>query len=162
MAHDDPSGAAVTDDQAGRERAAYAEIASAFTEVGVPEYAYPTPEQYADAWDTLSRDARLILAERHLEASSTALRCTVGNHLPRLEQWELSPLLRIPAPVKMLRETLCVAQAAIGATALHPDAKMNHIGRLDSLVAECDRHRPLGPDGTHGDLHTATCGCEDR
>ena len=29
------------------------------------------------------------------------------------------------------------------------------------LIRWIDHHRPLGPDGTHGDLHTPTCGCED-
>jgi hypothetical protein len=68
---------------------------------------------------------------------------------------------------KMLRETLCVAQTAIlsarSASGLAEDGRIEeHIKRLGRLIAECDRHRPLGPDGKHGDLHTATCGCEDK
>lgn len=64
---------------------------------------------------------------------------------------------------KMLRETLCVAQAAISnhptAGGWHPE---RHVARLGRLIAECDRHRPLGPDGKHNDRHTPTCGCEDN
>lgn len=62
---------------------------------------------------------------------------------------------------KMLRETLCVAASAVGQqmTSDGP-AKRAHIDRLQRLTDECDRHRPLGPDGKHGDRHTPTCGCE--
>jgi len=65
----------------------------------------------------------------------------------------------------MLRETLARAQSAIGAIAgekwslPEDDADLEHI---NMLIAEIDRHRPLGPDGKHGELHTPTCGCEDR
>jgi hypothetical protein len=62
---------------------------------------------------------------------------------------------------KMLRETLCVAQAAIGHENYYMDAeaKEGHIRRLQRLINACDRLRPLGPDGKHGDLHTEQCGC---
>jgi hypothetical protein len=63
---------------------------------------------------------------------------------------------------KMLRETLCVVQTRIGNSPLDEDRKDGHIARLQRLIDECDRHRPLGPDGKHGDLHTATCCCEDK
>jgi hypothetical protein len=33
---------------------------------------------------------------------------------------------------------------------------------LHELVEEIDRHRPSGSDGKHGNLHTTTCGCEDK
>lgn len=59
---------------------------------------------------------------------------------------------------KMLRESLCVAQAAIIGAPSDPRAG-EHVARLQRLIDECDRHRPLGQDGTHGDLHTPTCGC---
>lgn len=65
-----------------------------------------------------------------------------------------------PDGVKMLRETLCVAQTLIGLS--HQESRKAHIERLQFLVAECDRHRPLGPDGKHGNRHTETCGCEDK
>lgn len=68
--------------------------------------------------------------------------------------------------LKMLRETLCVAQAAIWATFPDDEAQqaqaIAHRERIGRIVAEIDRLRPLGPDGKHGDLHTASCGCEDR
>lgn len=58
---------------------------------------------------------------------------------------------------KMLRETLCAAQAAVadrrGSRAAH------HVAQLGRLIDECDRLRPLGPDGKHGDRHTRHCGC---
>ena len=65
------------------------------------------------------------------------------------------------ADLKMLRETLAVAQSAIAAR--DPEYRVReHLERIDRLIAEIDRQRPLGPDGKHGDRHTATCGCEDR
>jgi len=62
----------------------------------------------------------------------------------------------------MLRETLCVAQSRIGNSAFDANRKEEHINRLQRLIDECDRHRPLGPDGKHGDRHTKTCGCDDN
>jgi hypothetical protein len=60
----------------------------------------------------------------------------------------------------MLRETLCVAQSEVGNSPWNEGRKDEHVARLQRLIDECDRHRPLGPDGKHGDLHTATCGCD--
>lgn len=62
---------------------------------------------------------------------------------------------------KMVRETLCVAQAAVARATGTGDRDDEHIARLQRLIDECDRHRPLGQDGKHGDLHTPTCGCDD-
>lgn len=59
----------------------------------------------------------------------------------------------VDADPKMLRETLCLAQSALHGA---------HVERLQQLIDECDRHRPLGPDGKHGHRHTDTCGCEDK
>lgn len=67
--------------------------------------------------------------------------------------------LTVPDSVKMLRETFCVAQTRIGQSD-DPRAP-EHVDRLQRLIDDCDRQRPLGPDGKHGDRHTATCGCED-
>lgn len=55
---------------------------------------------------------------------------------------------------KYLREVLCQQQT-------YSPSKFTSdlIGRL---VMDLDKHRPLGTDGKHGDLHTSTCGCEDR
>lgn len=61
--------------------------------------------------------------------------------------------------LKALRETLCIAQSAMLAMNRVPS---DEIARLGRVIAEIDRLRPLGPDGKHGDLHTASCGCEDR
>lgn len=70
--------------------------------------------------------------------------------------------LTVPDTPKMLRETLCAAQSAIGNSPYDEGRKWSHIERLSRLIAECDRHRPLGVDGKHGNLHTPTCGCEDK
>lgn len=32
---------------------------------------------------------------------------------------------------------------------------------LADKIEQLDKMRPLGPDGKHGDRHTAECGCED-
>ena len=66
----------------------------------------------------------------------------------------------VPDSPKMLCETLCVAQARIGNSPLDESRKQGHIDRLQRLIDECERHRPTGSDGKHGDLHTPTCGCE--
>jgi hypothetical protein len=66
---------------------------------------------------------------------------------------------------KMLREALCLAQSAITHWALSGYDRSTvpgHVARIGDLIAQLDRHRPLGPDGKHGDRHTPTCGCEDR
>jgi hypothetical protein len=70
----------------------------------------------------------------------------------------------VPDSPKMLRETLCVAQAGILELKRKgyksAGASMDsHMERLTRLILECDRHRPLGRDGKHGNLHTPTCGC---
>lgn len=77
---------------------------------------------------------------------------------------EVAPLVIPSAELKVLRETLCVAQAAIGweYNGMEESDKPPHLARIERLIAEIDRHRPLGPDGKHGELHTPTCGCEDR
>ena len=73
----------------------------------------------------------------------------------------LAPLYVDARNLKMLRETLCRAQAA---------ADRNYdlftywydIDQIQLLINEIDRHRPLTSDGTHGMMHTPTCGCEDK
>jgi len=62
-------------------------------------------------------------------------------------------LLVPPGQLKMLREDLCLSRSTAW-----PGARR----RFNHLIAEIDRHRPLGPDGVHGDRHTPTCGCEDK
>ena len=69
-------------------------------------------------------------------------------------------IIDIDVSPKMLRETLCIAQTRIINSGLDDHRRERDVARLQALIAECDRHRPLGPDGKHGNLHTATCGCE--
>lgn len=68
--------------------------------------------------------------------------------------------LNVTDSPKSLRETLCVAQACLGWAKLTDVT--THRDRLSRLIDECDRHRPLGSDGKHGNLHTNTCGCEEE
>lgn len=72
----------------------------------------------------------------------------------------MTTTLTVPQVPKMVREALCVAEHAVNQNV----ADINKHGAPDVLAAlinECDRHRPTGPDGKHGDRHTPTCGCED-
>jgi len=69
------------------------------------------------------------------------------------------PALRVDN-VKMTREALCVAQTVINARGGSGVAHL--VRQLQRLINECDRHRPIGADGRHGNLHTPTCGCEDK
>lgn len=61
--------------------------------------------------------------------------------------------------LKMIRETLTLAQQAMDRSPVYGDA--HHSLRLSRLIEEIDRQRPLGSNGKHGHLHTPTCGCED-
>lgn len=73
----------------------------------------------------------------------------------------IDTVIRAPHPadtLKMIRETLCVALIGFDES----EASRRHIDRLQRLIDDIDRQRPLGPDGKHGDQHTETCGCEDR
>jgi hypothetical protein len=58
--------------------------------------------------------------------------------------------------LKMLREHLCADQAKWQSE--WPEGIQ---AAVDVLINMIDRHRPLGTDGKHGNLHTSTCGCED-
>jgi hypothetical protein len=71
-------------------------------------------------------------------------------------------LFEIHDDLKMLRETLCLAQNAISNSPYNKFRKMADIQRLERLIQEIDHHRPLGIDGKHGNYHTETCGCEDK
>ncbi len=65
--------------------------------------------------------------------------------------------------LKATREALCVAQSALGERARRGvDAERipAHVDRLQALIDQIDVHRPLGSDGTHGEQHTSTCGCD--
>lgn len=67
--------------------------------------------------------------------------------------------LRPPISLKMLRETLCRAQSNVAHRETDRDAIECDMRIIGGLIRQIDAHRPLGPDGKHGDLHTATCGC---
>lgn len=67
--------------------------------------------------------------------------------------------LTVPDSIKMLRETLSVAQSRVGTSPLDAGRRREHMDRLQRLIDDCERQRPTGPDGKHGDRHTATCGC---
>jgi len=69
-------------------------------------------------------------------------------------------VLHLDDTLKMLRETFCVAQTALGQGGNGGSRREEHIERLGRVIDEIDRQRPLGVDGKHGDRHTATCGCE--
>ncbi len=64
--------------------------------------------------------------------------------------------------LKALRETLCLAQSAINHWPADEHAKPGHVARLQGLIDDIDRQRPLGPDGKHDNRHTPTCGCEEE
>ena len=66
--------------------------------------------------------------------------------------------LEVSDSLKMIRETLCVAQSLVNAWQM--SRVQEHVDRLQRLIDECDRHRPLAADGKHGELHTVTCGCD--
>jgi hypothetical protein len=68
--------------------------------------------------------------------------------------------LTVHGDPKMLREALCVAEHAVNRN-VEPQNQHGALQILAALIRECDRHRPLGPDGKHGDRHTDTCGCDD-
>ena len=69
-------------------------------------------------------------------------------------------VLDVPDDPKQLRETLCIAQSSLACRPTDGSILAEHMARLQRLIDECDRHRPLGPDGKHGTRHTPTCGCE--
>lgn len=56
--------------------------------------------------------------------------------------------------MKALREALCREQSRAA------EWPPGIASAVDVLINMIDRHRPVGSDGKHGDLHTPTCGCE--
>lgn len=96
------------------------------------------------------------------ECSAEAARRVMGVPAATERRSGYAPLVVPARDLKMLREALCAAQSAIAParTALDAATRPQRMRRLQQLINEIDRHRPLGPDGKHGSLHTATCGCE--
>jgi hypothetical protein len=74
----------------------------------------------------------------------------------------MTALFQLTDSLKMLRETLCVAQTDINRSGRFDEEARAHADRLGRLIDEIDRQRPLASNGKHGNLHTATCGCEDK
>lgn len=69
--------------------------------------------------------------------------------------------LNVSDTPKMLRETLCRVQNLLifyGGSQTYPI----DLAIIQRLINECDRQRPLNVNGKHGNLHTPTCGCEDK
>jgi hypothetical protein len=67
---------------------------------------------------------------------------------------------------KSMREKLCIQQTHIPKTEDQLEERTR--AAFAELIRVLDIHRPLGNDGKHGasgghpDLHTPTCGCEDK
>lgn len=70
------------------------------------------------------------------------------------------PIINVTDNVKGLREILCLAQYVGNQTDGINHSLYNR--RIQEIINELDKHRPLGSDGKHGNLHTATCGCKDK
>lgn len=58
--------------------------------------------------------------------------------------------------IKMLRESLC--QRQVEQREWPSDIRAS----VQDLIHLIDMHRPLASNGKHGNLHTHTCGCEDK
>lgn len=72
-------------------------------------------------------------------------------------------LIRSGHTVKMVREALCFAQTAVNHVySADNKQKGMYSDILQDMIDDCDRQRPLGRDGKHGNLHTDNCGCDDR
>jgi hypothetical protein len=65
----------------------------------------------------------------------------------------------LPNTPKMLKETLGLAQYLIGQS--DDPRKNEHVQRLQDVINECERMRPISSNGKHGNLHTLRCGCAD-
>jgi hypothetical protein len=73
----------------------------------------------------------------------------------------MMPSINVTDNIKGLREILCLAQHVGNQTDGINHSLYNR--RIQEIIDELDKHRPLGPDGKHGNLlHTATCGCKNK
>lgn len=68
----------------------------------------------------------------------------------------------VTVPPKTLREAINVATVAIRSFYGSDHEYGRYLRPLEELGRECDRMRPTGPDGKHGDRHTRECGCGDN
>ncbi|GAW54717.1 hypothetical protein [Nocardioides sp. PD653] len=88
----------------------------------------------------------------------------------RQAHWLRAPIhtYALPLPPKTLLETLCVVESALHALERErPGFNAggtieSHLERIRLVMDECERMRPTGPDGKHGDRHTPECGCTDK
>lgn len=55
--------------------------------------------------------------------------------------------IHAPDSLKMIRETLCVAQTHVNLCVADTDRRQEHSDRLQRLIDNIDRQRPLRPDG---------------
>ena len=86
----------------------------------------------------------------------------------RRQWWLRSPLhtYALPLTPKTLRETMCVVESGLRALERErPDFNAGgsietHLEKVSLIIEECDRKRPTGNDGKHGNRHTDECGCE--
>jgi ABC-type nickel/cobalt efflux system permease component RcnA len=69
-------------------------------------------------------------------------------------------IYHLPNMPKMLQETLAVCQSLLGQS--NDPRKMEHIQRLQDVINECKRKRPIGSNGKHDNRHTNQCGCNDE
>lgn len=108
----------------------------------------------AEAFRELGRIAR--------ESNQREAYALMPNEIPGVVP-RMTTTLTIPYTPKMIREALAIAEGAVArSVSVLPTSAVNGAARvIRDLVSECDRQRPVGPDGTHGDRHTLTCGCVD-
>jgi hypothetical protein len=71
------------------------------------------------------------------------------------------PQINVTDNVKGLREILCLAQYVGENSPVHINTPLYN-RRIQEVIDELDKHRPVGPDGKHGNLHTETCGCKNK
>lgn len=82
--------------------------------------------------------------------------------------WLRAPIhtYAVPLPPKTLLETLCVVESALHALERERPGFQaggtieSHLERIRLVMDECERKRPTGPGGKHGDRHTPECGCD--
>lgn len=119
---------------------------------------YSRPWHYSDSLMLIRTRIRFDFVIEREDAIATGTEGSTHRIVADPAQLPVELVLSDPRDsLKMLRETLCEAQAFIGRHGHEEDSE-----RIGRLIAEIDRQRPLGPDGKHGNLHTLTCGCEDR
>lgn len=89
----------------------------------------------------------------------------VGNARAR---WWLAADLHtyvLPLTPKTLMETMCVVESALHALERERPgfnaggSIQSHLERIRLVMDECERKRPTGSNGKHGNLHTPECGC---